>query len=61
MMLFLVFVIVVLLVILPLSLYARRIEKRVGPRPEKRQDLADRFHFKFGGEPPTYQRHLISP
>jgi hypothetical protein len=48
------FVIVVLLVILPLSLYARRIEKRVGPRAGKRQDLADRFHFKFGGGPPTY-------
>jgi hypothetical protein len=50
----LVFVIVVLLVILPLWLYARRIEKRVGPRSGKRQDPADRFHFKFGGEPPTY-------
>ena len=50
----LVSVIVLLLVILPRSLYARRIENRVGPPLGKRKDPADRFHFKLGGETPAF-------
>lgn len=38
-------------VIAPIWLWARRIEKRTEP-PDRPGHEGERFHFRFGGEPP---------
>lgn len=46
-----IFVLFGVVVIAPIWLWARRIEKRIEP-PDRPGHEQERFHFKYGGEPP---------
>lgn len=45
------FVALVIVAIGPIWFWARRIEKRIEP-PDRPGHEAERFHFKYGAEPP---------
>jgi hypothetical protein len=41
-----------IVVIAPIWFWARRIEKRIGSPPDRPGHEEERFHFKYGAEPP---------
>jgi hypothetical protein len=49
---FVVLIAIAVVAVGPIWLWARHIEKRVGSSPDRPGHEADRFHFKYGGEPP---------
>ncbi|HEU4356074.1 MAG TPA: hypothetical protein VFT27_10840 [Actinomycetota bacterium] len=49
----LILVVLALVVLAPIWLWARVIEKRIEPPPDRPGHEAERFHFKYGGEPPS--------
>jgi hypothetical protein len=44
--------ILVFVAIGPIWFWARRIEKRIGSPPDRPGHEEERFHFKYGAEPP---------
>ena len=49
---FLLLVAIPIVAIGPVWLWARRNEKRIGSAEDRPGHESDRFHFKYGGEPP---------